>query len=97
MPHYVCTADVCLCSDDEDPYTCACRSIEVLGDPPPWKTCLDCAYPLLRVCINCGCSEERACEGGCAWSSDDPSYCTRCVDHDLKLPFADTERPRASS
>lgn len=30
-------------------------------------------------CRVCGCSEERACEGGCAWLATEPTpVCTRC-------------------
>lgn len=28
-------------------------------------------------CLGCGCTDERACPGGCAWS--EPGICTRCA------------------
>jgi hypothetical protein len=30
------------------------------------------------VCRVCGCTEEEACEGGCAWA--EPDLCTACVE-----------------
>jgi hypothetical protein len=29
-------------------------------------------------CVICGCTESRACEGGCSWASWDPPVCSRC-------------------
>lgn len=31
------------------------------------------------VCLVCGCSEPRACPGGCAWANDARTLCTRCA------------------
>ena len=31
-----------------------------------------------RACIICGCSDNRACEGGCSWKSVDPPVCSNC-------------------
>lgn len=31
-------------------------------------------------CIHCGCTEDQACEGGCAWSTTDPHVCTACAE-----------------
>jgi hypothetical protein len=30
-------------------------------------------------CIRCGCSDKRACPGGCAWISKSPPICSRCA------------------
>lgn len=30
-----------------------------------------------KECIGCGCTEKRACEGGCSWARE--GLCTRCV------------------
>jgi hypothetical protein len=30
-------------------------------------------------CVHCGCTELRACHGGCSWASQDPPICSRCV------------------
>jgi hypothetical protein len=30
-------------------------------------------------CIRCGCSNARACPGGCAWISNHPPICSRCA------------------
>ncbi len=30
-----------------------------------------------RACLACGCSETRACSGGCIWAT--PNLCSRCV------------------
>lgn len=37
-------------------------------------------------CIRCGCTDERACVGGCYWLSRKPPVCSRCVE---KQPEAD--------
>jgi hypothetical protein len=29
------------------------------------------------ACARCGCSETRACSGGCCWAT--PTLCSRCV------------------
>lgn len=37
--------------------------------------------PAPRVCIECGCSDERPCvtdQGVCAWAELDPPVCSRC-------------------
>lgn len=31
------------------------------------------------VCTVCGCTDDRACEGGCSWVSLDRTLCTRCA------------------
>lgn len=31
-------------------------------------------------CIHCGCTEDAACEGGCAWATTDPYVCTACAE-----------------
>jgi hypothetical protein len=31
-----------------------------------------------RRCLVCGCIDERACPGGCAWVSSDPDLCSSC-------------------
>lgn len=36
------------------------------------------------VCIHCGCSDMRACPGGCAWVSTDPPLCSTCLDRELE-------------
>jgi hypothetical protein len=38
-----------------------------------------------RKCLICGCVEERACEGGCAWVDENVDLCTACC---LKVPIA---------
>lgn len=30
-------------------------------------------------CIRCGCSDERACPGGCSWITKSPPVCSRCA------------------
>jgi hypothetical protein len=30
-------------------------------------------------CIRCGCSDSRACPGGCAWITKSPPVCSRCA------------------
>ena len=33
-------------------------------------------------CIACGCTQERACPGGCSWVSVRPPKCSACFDED---------------
>jgi hypothetical protein len=33
-------------------------------------------------CIACGCTEERACPGGCSWVQVQPPKCSACFDED---------------
>lgn len=42
-------------------------------------------------CIGCGCTEERACLGGCSWISVNPPKCSACFDADGE-PFAVGDR-----
>jgi hypothetical protein len=37
------------------------------------------ADPREPKCIVCGCTERRACEGGCAWVMLTPPLCDKCV------------------
>ena len=36
-----------------------------------------CPFCQSRICALCGCTEERACRGGCAWRFDDPAICSQ--------------------
>lgn len=38
-------------------------------------------------CESCGCTDARACPGGCHWVSLEPPVCSACVDHG-ELPNA---------
>jgi hypothetical protein len=31
-------------------------------------------------CIGCGCTDDRACPGGCHWTSVSPPKCSACID-----------------
>lgn len=31
------------------------------------------------ACVVCGCTEERACDGGCSWVMSRPPLCSACV------------------
>lgn len=33
-------------------------------------------------CIACGCTQERACPGGCSWVQVNPPKCSACFDVD---------------
>jgi hypothetical protein len=35
--------------------------------------------PKVRTCSKCGCTDEAACPGGCAWASRNPDICSSCV------------------
>lgn len=30
-------------------------------------------------CLKCGCTEEFACDGGCAWADAEKTFCTACL------------------
>ena len=30
-------------------------------------------------CVRCGCTDERACEGGCHWADETHRLCSACV------------------
>jgi hypothetical protein len=30
-------------------------------------------------CIGCGCTNERACPGGCSWHTVNPPVCSACI------------------
>ncbi|HEX4138333.1 MAG TPA: hypothetical protein VHY84_27230 [Bryobacteraceae bacterium] len=36
-----------------------------------------------QVCSGCGCSETRACSGGCSWATE--TLCSKCADIDAPL------------
>lgn len=44
------------------------------------------------VCVGCGCTTLRACEGGCFWAAGDPAsgkgICSNCVG----IPIAELDR-----
>lgn len=46
-----------------------------LGDP-------EVRYVAARrgVCRGCGCTAERACPGGCAWTNRDHTWCSACAE-----------------
>lgn len=35
------------------------------------------AYP--GTCFRCGCTQDQACAGGCAWSDKNHTVCTSCI------------------
>lgn len=46
-------------------------------------------------CIACGCTQERACPGGCSWVSVNPPKCSACYDVDgTPLALGDLEDSR---
>jgi hypothetical protein len=38
-----------------------------------------------RVCKVCGCTDDRACEGGCHWVAPDMDICSQCVERLTQL------------
>lgn len=34
---------------------------------------------LQMICVGCGCTDDRACEGGCAWIETRPPLCSTCA------------------
>lgn len=38
-------------------------------------------------CVGCGCTERRACVGGCSWHQLVPPVCSRCAMSGDHLPF----------
>ncbi len=54
----------------------------VLFEPDPRAL----GYPAGRgACQLCGCTEEHASDGGCAWADDECTICTSCVEASLRL------------
>lgn len=47
------------------------------------------------VCKFCGCTEDHACEGGCAWADDERTICTRCVERSLQLALSPEKQEAA--
>lgn len=41
--------------------------------------------PPVRRCIGCGCTDLRACPGGCSWARLGPDVCTTCDLDDEQL------------
>jgi hypothetical protein len=35
--------------------------------------------PVAGVCTSCGCTDARACDGGCGWANPEHTICTTCV------------------
>jgi hypothetical protein len=46
----------------------------------------------LPVCAVCGCTDEHACEGGCAWIA--PNLCSKCFKPDEKRPARARKKSR---
>lgn len=51
-----------------------------------------------RVCKYCGCTDDEACPGGCAWAFDegdpggeDGAVCTRCDELAVEMGYAALE------
>jgi hypothetical protein len=44
----------------------------------------------VRACRVCGCTDARACEGGCCWVEDPAggNLCSRCAEKSQSTPFA---------
>jgi hypothetical protein len=38
-----------------------------------------------RVCLGCGCTDSRACPGGCSWPRPDVDLCSACVRDGLEI------------
>jgi hypothetical protein len=36
--------------------------------------------PCPGVCMVCGCTEDRACDGGCSWVDEAQTLCSACAD-----------------
>lgn len=39
------------------------------------------------TCLKCGCTEERACRGGCSWIDEQEDLCNRCALELVKGPI----------
>jgi hypothetical protein len=42
--------------------------------------------PVHGVCRVCGCTDERACEGGCYWVDDEHTLCSQCAEKEAPQP-----------
>lgn len=45
-----------------------------------------------RACVACGCTDDRACPGGCSWVSRSPPLCSACVPTEALLERATRSR-----
>lgn len=55
-------------------------SSELLEDDCAMKSMARSSYMVFTVgCTGCGCTDERACDGGCSWASVAPPICSNCV------------------
>lgn len=41
------------------------------------------------ICRGCGCTDDRACPGGCSWVTTNPPICSACVDEGLSGGIGD--------
>lgn len=59
------------------------------GRTPPCPYTLTAPRPISRACRACGCTEERACPGGCYWIEDD--LCSACARSQGYVPLAEVD------
>ena len=51
--------------------------------------------PKERTCLRCGCTDSRACPGGCSWIDGEIDVCSTCIDvHDVVADEVWSERHR---
>ena len=54
-----------------------CRKPGAVNDTGLCMGCISKKIPKVRRCRLCGCTEARACPGGCYWF--EPDLCSRCA------------------
>lgn len=45
------------------------------------------------TCSQCGCTDDNACAGGCAWADEEHTLCTACADPDAEDDEFDESEP----
>ena len=50
--------------------------------PTPTMATATCAHlvPTSGICLACGCTDDRACAGGCSWVDRRQTICSRCAE-----------------
>jgi ParB/RepB/Spo0J family partition protein len=57
---------------------------KILDQVAPVQTSAQPGKPVRGTCRKCGCTEERACAGGCGWADKSETRCTACFPPTLK-------------
>lgn len=78
-----------VCRELDFYYEQTCRLQERLARSLIDQTCAALKGTAVRVCVHCGCTDSRACMGGCTWmikhQATNTGVCSQCVPKEIKL------------